>query len=276
MSPGAEPVGRALPFRTRGWRGLRDERIREEQVCAAIEAHEGSDGRLKDDARSCVSACHAAGRPVVVKEVRKGGPRRRLADLFRGSPARRGFRAGRRLLSCGIGAALPLAAIEQTGTLLARRSLLISDDLRGHPTVAARLAEVAERPEADAERAALLDALADLLVALHREGVRHGDLRAQHAHCAPTAEGGLRLQLIDLESVRFGRPAGDAVRLADWAQINGSIPDAHASLAERRAAFERYARERPFAAGCEVAFARMTRASVQRRHLYRGPDATRT
>lgn len=259
-----DALGSATGFRADGWRGERDERASEALVRAAIAAHEAGGRRvLKEDARSRVTSCRAEGVDLVVKEVRKTGLRRRLADAVRGAPARRAFRAARRLIASGVGAARPLAAVERRRLGLPVRSLLVSEDLACDPTAARLLAG-----DGDA-RATALAALADLLLALHREGARHGDLRAQHVHLRVSG-GSVQARLIDLESVRFGPRAADDARLDDWAQIGGSIPDADASLAERRAAFARYARELPFRIGVDPAFEEMTRRSIARRHLYRG------
>lgn len=256
--------GEATGFRADGWRGERDVGASEALVRAAIAAHEeGGQRVLKQDARSRVTSCRAEGVDVVVKEVRKAGLRRRLADAVRGAPARRAFRAARRLIAGGVGAARPLAAVERRHLGLPVRSLLLSEDLARDPTAARLLAG------GGAGRETALDALADLLLALHRAGAWHGDLRAQHVHLRVSGDS-VQARLIDLESVRFGPRADDDARLEDWAQIGGSIPDADASLAERRAAFARYAREMPFRIGLEPAFEQMTRRSIARRHLYRG------
>ncbi len=256
---------------------MRDARFPADVVCAAIVAHESGEAELlKSDTRSRVTASQPGGLAVVVKEVRKPGLHRRLADCFRGAPARRAFRSARRLLEAGIGAALPLAAVEQRRAGVPMRSLLVSLDLRPAATAAERL----ERSSAD--RGAILAALADLLLALHRQGATHGDLRTQHVHMETSGSGELRARLIDLESTHFsgrgndskrGNDSGrgnDDARLTDWAQLNASVPDAHASSAERRAAFDRYASVMPFSSDGETAFAEMTRRSILRQHHYRG------
>lgn len=265
MSLDPDATGAIRRVRLDGWVGVRDERAHLQAIREALARHEAPGGTvLKDDERSRVTACWAGGLALVLKEVRKGGFRRRAADRVRGSPARRAFRAGRTLLARGIGAALPLAALERRRFGVPLRSLLVSLDLRGDPTAAESLAREPERCEA------VLDALAQLLVALHRTGIRHGDLRAQHVHLAAGERGALRPRLIDLESLRFGLPPDENARLEDWAQISGSIPDAHAGRDARRAAFERYARALPFAAGSESAFEEMIRRSIRRRHLFVG------
>ena len=265
MSLDPDRIGAARAVRLGTWQGRRDERVEPATLQAALAAWESPEpveSTLKDDARSRVCAVRAGSLPLVGKEVRKAGPRRRLADLFRGSPAARAFARGRWLVEAGIGAALPVAFLERRRLGMPTRSLLFSLDLRPAPTARTRLAD------APAERSALLQAMADLVAALHRAGVRHGDLRAQHVYVGVGTPP--RLRLIDLESVRIGRRPGDAARLADWAQLCASISDEEATELERRQAFERYAQALPFAAGTEDSFARLLEASRSRGDRYRG------
>ncbi len=270
MTREGDSPGAVFRFDADDWSGKRDEKLAEEALRTALVAHEsGGDVTLKDDERSLVTVCRAGDRDVIVKEVRKSGIRRRLADVVRGAPARRAFGAGRRLLESGVGAALPLAAVERRRFGLPARSLLVSRDLRADPTAAALLAE------GDDLRGPTLELLADLLLALHAAGAVHGDLRAQHVHVRLAAARPCEARLIDLESVRFRAHRDDAGRLDDWAQIAGSIPDADATREARRTAFERYADVMPFSQGAAPAFEELMRRSVARRHLYRGDRSIR-
>jgi hypothetical protein len=235
-----------------GWRGLRDQHFGIDALHQALAAHEAEDAEtLKADRRSLVTATAAAGSRLVVKEVRKGGARRHLADLIRGAPALRAFRAGRRLLECGIGAARPLAALERRSLGVPVRSVLVSLDLRDEPTAQALLAR-----DPTATRR-VLSALCELLIALHRANVSHGDLRAQHVHVATAAGGSLRTRLIDLEAVRFRRRLSDEQRLASVGQLLGSIPEEAAPTDERRRAFQRYADTLPLALSSDEAYRRI-------------------
>ena len=271
MTAAADFPGAIRRFEADGWSGARDEQLGEDDLRAVLAAHEaGGEAALKDDERSLVTVCRAGARTLIVKEVRKSGVRRRLADALRGAPALRAFRAGRRLLESGIGAALPLAAVERRRCGLPVRSLLISRDLRGDPTAATLLARGGDA------RSTTLAVLADLLLALHRAGAVHGDLRAQHVHLRDADGRPCGARLIDLESVRFTARRDDAGRLDDWAQIAGSIPDADATREERRLAFERYAASMPFGIDTASAFEEMLRRSAARGHLYRGDPDRRT
>lgn len=258
MIPDADTLGAAVPLRLGTWRGARDERVSAEVVAAALAGREAPDAQaLKSDHRSSVVAVPTPAYPVVVKQVRKAGARRRVADTLRGSPARRAWTAGRRLIECGIGAALPLAFLEQRILGTPARSLLVSLDLRQVPTAAEQLADPAQRE-------ATLLALSDLLVKLHTNGAIHGDLRTQHVHLDT------RPRLIDLESVRFRSRLSENHRIEDLAQVNASIPDALASGAERRTAFGRYASALPFRTATTDVLEQIAERSVARGHLYRG------
>jgi len=258
MTPDPDILGASVPLRLNAWHGARDERTPSKLIEAAVSGREEPGAQtLKADHRSSVVAVTTTGYAVVVKEVRKAGVRRRVADAVRGSPARRAWTAGRRLIESGAGAALPLAFLEQRTLGVPVRSVLVSLDLRAVPTAAERL----QRPE---QRESTLAALADLLLALHRSGAIHGDLRAQHVHLDT------KPRLIDLEAVRFRTRLSDAQRIEDLAQLNASIPDAAASARERRAAFEHYASVLPFDAKAADVVAQIERRSIARRHLYRG------
>ena len=245
-----------------GWRGERDESLEAADLEAAIRAHDDDGSRvlLKSDDRSLVTAVPAARGSFVVKEVRKGGLRRRVADAFRGSPARRAFRAGHRLAGRGIGVARPLAFLERRRLGVPFRSLLVSQDLRAHPT--------ADRSLASAP--AVLELLADLLIALHRDGVVHGDLRVQHVHLCRDGDTGPVLRLVDLEGVRFHASLRDADRIEDLAQLNASIADDLATPEQRRAAFARYARALPFDDADDAVIRSIAARSVARGHLFQG------
>jgi hypothetical protein len=268
MTASDAPHGTAVPFSHDRLRGLRDDGITGEVIAQALATHDDANAAkqvLKQDERSRVTAGRVDGVAFVVKEVRKAGARRRLADWFRGSPARRAFRAGRALREAGVGAARPLAFVERRHVGVPVRSLLVSEDLSHAPTAAALLESDPDR------RADVLACIAFLLVGLHRGGFVHGDLRVQHVHVVPS---GARLvgQLIDLESVRRTSGLSTAQRQEDLAQMNASIADDLATSDDRRAAFERYAEALPFAGGSHRALVWIARRSIERQHLFRGRD----
>lgn len=249
-----------VPVHVGALAGIRRADFEASHLEQAIAAHDLSTTEtLKDDARSRVTAVPAGEARVIVKEVKKGGVRRHVADRFRGSPARRGFRAGVLLRSAGIGAALPLAFLEHTRAGIPVRSLLVSRDLRPFPTAA-------ELATTEPEGAVRL--LCDLVIRLHEGGFVHGDLRAQHVHlCGPESHPAL----IDLEGVHLERRLRDEQRMEALAQLNASLPDNVVSNEQRVGAFERYVRALPFSApDARDRIAQMSRA---RQHLWRGTRA---
>jgi len=252
------------------WRGFRAPHFPPSALEAALRLHDQASGDavLKNDHRSRVTAALADDFAVVVKEVRKAGARRRLADAFRGSPAKRSWDAARGLLAREIGVATPLAWVERRALGVPVRSLGISEDLRPTPTAP----DYASRGE-EASTAAL-QALSDLVIALHANGVVHGDLRAQHVHLV--ADGGnLRPTLIDIEGVRFTRGLSDEQRIDALAELNASWPDALSDADARREAFARYADALPFRKGgsgrssTDFALREVARRSLARGHLWR-------
>ncbi len=219
---------------------------------------------LKRDHRARVTACCTSGRFVVVKEVTKGGGLRWLADRFRGSPARRAWRAGHGLLARGISAATPLAYLERTRFGVRVASWLLLEDLR--PAL-----PVDRLSPGQIDRSALGETLLALVVQLHRHGVSHGDLQASHvmvrAEGSPAA---LRGSLIDLEGLRFRRRLSERERIRALAQLNASLGDEWLSADERRLLFERYVRALPFRADPPAVLARVVAISLDRHHAWLG------
>ncbi|MFP6579575.1 MAG: lipopolysaccharide kinase InaA family protein [Myxococcota bacterium] len=219
---------------------------------------------LKDDARARVIAARVGDQKIVIKEVRKGGFARRLADSLRGSPGRRAFCNGHLLLDLGLGAATPLAYCEVRRFGLPQRSLVILEDLR--PRVP--LGKGTRIPT---------EALVDWLCRLHGAGVVHGDLQASHLYVDP--ENPAEPRLIDLEGLRLCRRISRGQRIQALAELNASLEDAALPSQERTRAFEAYARRLPFAAvsprsARESALADVVRRSRARGHHWRGADCT--
>jgi len=278
-----------------GLRGLRLPSISDDEIRAALGAHErldaGGSGRvtapigrfvaksgelvLKRDHRAVLTAVRVGERGFVVKEVRKTGLRRRLADAVRGSPARRSFRAGHGLLLRDIGTAVPYAFLERRRFGLPVASWLILEDLRGlwpvaEPVVDAEpdLAREASRPPAPG----VADAIARLLVGLHGADVSHGDLQAIHVLLRPATGVPDRVDalLIDCDAVRFDAGLGDAERIHDMAVLNASIPDRLLTAGARRRVFERVASSLPFDASPGEVLRAVARASAGRAQHWRG------
>jgi hypothetical protein len=217
---------------------------------------------LKLDHRARITATRAGGRNVVVKEVVKSGLGRRLADLFRGSPARRAWRGGHGLRIRGIRAATPLAFVETRRAGIPVASTVILEDLRpARP--ASQFDPEAMGPES------VLDEGCRLALLLHHRKVVHGDLQALHIYLERHGEG-LRSALIDLEGVRFPQRLSDRQRIQALAELNASLADEWIPPADRCRAFERYARALPFRMGSRRALERVVKLSLERRHAWKG------
>jgi hypothetical protein len=116
---------------------------------------------------------------------------------------------------------------------------------------------------------AVAGALADLALALHRDGAAHRDLKASHVRLARSGRR-LAARLLDLEDVRFPRRPRDSGRLRALAQLNASLPDAVSGRA-RCAAFRRYAGGLPFRGlDPDAALGRIAAASLARAHRWSG------
>ena len=208
-----------------------------------------------------VSAIAGQARPMLVKEFVRGGWARRLADVFRGSPARRAWLGGYGLQAHRIGAATPLAFLERRRFGVPVASTLVLEDLR--PALPA--------DAIDAQGAAaveLVDALARLALQLHTRGVEHGDLKASHVWLA-RRDGRLETKLIDLEGVRFPRKLSDASRLRALAELNASLPDSIPD-APRCRAFAIYAALLPFRVPAQQALRDLVARSLAREHRWTG------
>lgn len=255
-------------------RGLRVRELPAEAVAAALHRHRsataGAGVRLiKDDGRSRVCALHAGGHALVVKEVLARGWRRPLADLLRGSPARRAWRAGHGLRFRGIGAARPLAFVERRRFGLPISSAVLLEDLSADAP--------ADRAALDVpgtyDPGAVVAALGRVALLLHRAGVQHDDLKASHVLLRATAAGP-EARLIDLEGVRLDVSLSDARRIVALAQLNASLPDAYPA-ADRCDAFACYARALPFTRGAARALERVVELSLARRHRWTGAGCAR-
>ena len=239
-------------------RGLRLRELEEPALVRLLEAHaRAADAQvLKDDPRTRLTALGEGPHRVVVKESRARGVARALADFARGSAARRAWRAGHGLRARGVGAAAPLAFVEERRLGVPARSWIVLANLRPAPD---GLEAANEAPEA------ALAAFTRLLVALHRRGVDHGDLKCTNVHLVgPEREP----HLVDLEGVRF-RPLSDDARLDALAQLNASLPDAVPAPVRRRA-FARYAAALPFARGRDAALREVVARSLARGHRWSG------
>jgi tRNA A-37 threonylcarbamoyl transferase component Bud32 len=261
------PGRRFARLRFGGYRGLHLRSVERSVVIAALEAHRttsGSSGAwtvLQADARSRVTAGPTPRGSMVVKEYTAGGLRRHLADVFRGSPARRAWLGGHGLQARGIAAATPYAFVERRRFGLPVASAAVFEDLRPFAP-ADRCAPAVASPEQ------VVEVLTHLVARLHRRGVEHGDLKASHVYLG-WREQRLTAGLIDLEGVRFRARLRDRQRIRALAQLNASLPDDIAA-APRCRAFARYAAALPFDRPRAAALRDVVRASLERAHRWTG------
>ncbi len=247
-------------------RGLRWREFHDDAVGEALEAHEEAltsktPAVMKDDPRSRMTRVSVGGRSVIVKEILSRSVTRSLADVVRGSGAKRGWRAGHGLRVRGLRAALPLAFIEQRRLGWPLRSWLVVEDLA--PAV-----DLLEQPAE--RRETLLRRLGPWLARLHARGVDHGDLKATHLFIET---GGSQAEpvLVDLEAVRFLRRLPDSARRQALAELNASLPDDWSGQ-ERCRALRRYATTEPFDEPFERALEQIVEASLERKHRWKGND----
>jgi hypothetical protein len=238
-------------------------------VRTAIDAHRRQvetrgPSLVKHDHRSQVSVVDAEGRRVVVKEVVKGGARKRLADCFRGSAGKRAWVGGQGLIIRGVPVATPLAYLEQRHRGIPYASLVILEDLS-----AARC--VADVKPTDPEAEDLPKQLLNLIIRLHRSGGLHGDLQSIHIYLVER-DGKPELTLIDLEGVRFPEPLRDPQRIQMLSELNASLDDDLISAARRAEWFADYRRALPIENGNRRAAREIIRRSLARNQRWRGRD----
>jgi tRNA A-37 threonylcarbamoyl transferase component Bud32 len=251
-----------------GARGLRVRELSDEVLARALRAHTeavaAGDARvIEDDDRASLCGLEVDQHRMVSKEVRTRSLGRAVADLFRGSSARRAWLGGHGLQILAVGAATPLAYLEWRRLGCPVRSLVLLEDLRPDEG-AHRVLETA----VPATRIAALDALLDLVLRLHRAGADHGDLKASHVLLRP-AGARFEARLIDLDGVRFRAQLSDAERVRSLAQLNASVGDA-LEPALREGFFARYAQALRFAAGARLAREAVVRESLARKHRWTG------
>ncbi len=254
----------------RDWKGLRKSDFPEASVQAALAAHRamaltGGEGMLKFDHRSQVSRVEVRDVSVIVKQVVKTSLRKQLADVFRGSAARRAWVGGHGLQLRGLDAATPYAFFEKRRYGVPTESIVLLEDLSVWP----RVSDITpDEPGA----ATLPGQLTKLIIELHRNQVVHGDLQSIHIYLKGQAKGAIAA-LIDLEGVRFTRALQDQDRIQMLAQLNASIGEGVISTHERIDMMERYLHALPFERGNERALKKVVKLSRARDQRWKGPSA---
>lgn len=239
-------------------RGWRRHDLAPERIESALAAHD---------------AAREPGHPALVKRSRKGVVTRhgdlvvkeriaqrafdRLRDALYPSRHAAGYRNAHALGVLGLGTARPLAWLRRGG-----RTFSLFEDLSDLPRLDHLAREVFTRGSRAARRA-LLEASADWLGRLHREGVYHGDLKGVNVLVA--GSGGVeRFRLIDTDSCRFfAGPVDTRRRVKNLAQLAASIPHC-VTRTDRMRWWRRYARDSAWRAQ-EARVAREVAAQLARK-----------
>lgn len=253
--------------------GLRSKDFPEASVSTAIDLHRkhvqtGGPALLKCDHRSHVSAVEVDGHHLVVKEVVKTTLRKRLADVFRGSPARRAWVAGHGLRIRGIGAAKPLAFLETKRRGVPVASVVILEDLSASRCVA-------DVPADDLTAPQLAQHLLQLVLRMHRTNTSHQDFQASHMfwldeNAGPRIGGTSPLALIDLEGVQFHEQLHDRHRISMLSELNATLSDDFLPPHPRRELLKRYLRALPFERGNDRSVREIVRRSLARAQAWKG------
>ncbi len=196
---------------------------------------------------------------MVVKESPARTAGRRIADRLRGSAARRAWSAAYGLEARRIPTAKALAFLEEATLGFPRRSVLFAERLDALDP----LELVESNPEA------CVDALVDALLAMHRRGVDHGDLKVTNLPLVRSDGGALRASAIDLDGTRFHRQLDKGRRIAGLAQLNASLPDTVGNPL-REEAFRRYCEALPFDGSSEQVRQEVIRLSIEKAHRWSG------
>ena len=176
---------------------------------------------------------------LYIKRYRHRRGLARLAPLVRGSPARREWNKALELSRRGIPTALPVALGEDIRVGIPSDSLLVTREIPTSQSLDQFLQDELPRWTAVHQRAArrwLVLALAQLVAATHRAGVRHDDLHAgnilvnldaarrlETTSRASTEDAAPSLFLIDLPGVSFGRPLGHRASLASVVMLAAGL-----------------------------------------------------
>ncbi len=255
------PGRRFERFRIGHRSGLHLRSVPAPELAALVATHDAAETEssaaeiLKAEGRVKITRVVHRDRSLVVKE-HKTSVLRALADAVRGSAGARAWRNGHGLLARDIAAALPIAFLERRVFGIPTQSLVVLENVDGPDGVAA------------CDRAGAIDAQCDLVVALHRRQVDHGDLKATN-WIHRQSDG--RAVLVDLEGVRFPRRLTIPERLRGLAEWNASLPD-RVRASTRRAALGRYLAETGLDLPTNVALQQVVELSLERQHRWTGAD----
>lgn len=194
---------------------------------------------VKKGQRRAVFAVELDGRVFFVQHDRQISLLRAVANLFRGSSARRKWRSATEASRRGVATARPVAWAERRRGGLVWESLFateaIDDAVALDRFVEESLAALAE-PQRRLARRRLVERLAMCVAALHEAGVAHNDFHAGNMLVRATGAAGPmapEIYLIDLEHVRFSRAL-------DWPSSRNMLVVLHAEWFRRSSVAERW------------------------------------
>jgi tRNA A-37 threonylcarbamoyl transferase component Bud32 len=205
--------------------------------------HEWTPDRI-DRALRAHDRALAEGGPAVLKAGRKSRVTRHGDVVVKESltasrvlRTRAGYRNAHGLEVRGFLTAHPFACVRRNG-----RAIALYQDLSRLPRLDRRVREVrASRAWAPARHAAFLDATADFVARLHRQGVWHGDLKAVNLLLAEE-NGRFGVHVVDTDRMRFrSRPLPWRRRMRNLAQLAASVP-AVVTRTDRLRWWRRYAK----------------------------------
>ncbi len=164
---------------------------------------------------------------IFIKRYNMFSWRHRLVSVASQSGAFRALRGAKMLSDAAIDTARPVAAIAHRRGGFLTKSFYLTEELTGGRTVDAYWREFL-RPltgrEGQARRREFLLRLGQLFHQLHERGVYHNDLKdANILALRDTADGGLRLYLLDLEGVRHYSRLSANRKLKNLVQINRTL-----------------------------------------------------
>jgi len=167
------------------------------------------------------------GRRLYIKRFKFKNLRRKLRHLVMPTQAEHEWRIGRALQRDGIPTCRVLAMACRKGVVFHQEAFLVSEEIRETVPLALHFASPGPEPLQPGDRKQLIEELAALVVRLIGAGYYHCDLHAGNVLIAPHRPVGERLFVLDLHSIRSGRPTRRRVLrmlafLADSSQRSGT------------------------------------------------------